>query len=178
MFVNQHEQSRRLTAIGDEVFLSNTLLHLPWNFWVTLCCVLLFECGWSSGLKCIIVVGDVLFFPEAHFGLKSIIVVSAISLSFHLFIYPSWNIMYLIHIDGLVQKKCSSIVNAMEVHLSCTYPSMLAAVIGSPMRLNPADYVFATTIFPYSLIFFQFVLNNVFLSFHKKVSFLVIKNWY
>ena len=30
------------------------------------------------------------------------------------------------HIDGLVQERCNSIANALELHLSCTNPLMLS----------------------------------------------------
>ena len=32
------------------------------------------------------------------------------------------------HVDGLVQERCNSSALAMALHLSCTYPSMLAVV--------------------------------------------------
>ena len=40
---------------------------------------------------------------------------------------PLYNIVYynmILHIDGLVQEKRNSIADALELHLSCTNPSI------------------------------------------------------
>ena len=38
------------------------------------------------------------------------------------------------HVDGLVQERCNSIANALELCLSCTNPSMLFFAIPCPHR--------------------------------------------
>ena len=40
------------------------------------------------------------------------------------------------HVDGLVQERHNSIANAMELHLSCTNPSMCGAYPGKSSHLN------------------------------------------
>ena len=37
------------------------------------------------------------------------------------------------HIDGLVQERCNSNALAMELHLSCTNPSILKGVLDIPL---------------------------------------------
>ena len=34
-----------------------------------------------------------------------------------------------VHIDGLVQERCNSIANALELHLSCTNPLIYGGII-------------------------------------------------
>ena len=33
------------------------------------------------------------------------------------------------HLDGLIQERCNSIANALELHLSCTNPSICDAFV-------------------------------------------------
>ena len=44
---------------------------------------------------------------------------SAVELPYNMIYYNR-----ILHIDGLVQERCSSIANALELHLSCTKPSI------------------------------------------------------
>ena len=54
-----------------------------------------------------------------------------------------------LHIDGLVQEKCNSIANALELHLSCTNPSIsyndilrTSAINGIPNKYTKANNIY------------------------------------
>ena len=40
------------------------------------------------------------------------------------------------HVDGLVQERCKSIANSLELHLSCTKPSMYCATFWSDLIIT------------------------------------------
>ena len=48
--------------------------------------------------------------------------------------------MAFFHIDGLIQERCNSIANALELHLYCTNPSICRVVIRSPFIKTRHSY--------------------------------------
>ena len=46
-----------------------------------------------------------------------------------------WKI-HPLHIDGLVQERCNSIANALELHLSCTNPSICCCCFSAPTKVD------------------------------------------